>query len=254
VARSDFQATWVPRIGAEATAELRRFRKVGGFTIVTPVFAGAAGLLFGGGTLNDLLAVVCSAIAISFLVAFINGQKRLADAVSYWFGVRIQAGQLPPMSPGRFDTWREKRGLHPSDELADGHVDREPLESMTLMSWSLPAPDLWADEQMLWSRIGYISRPKGWLEGTFCVTSERVMFVPSRIGGISIAPPKVRQFPLPDFVSIELEDHSSTHDSDRMRQCLKFTFRGGRSLLVAVDETADALAELRALLSVSQDV
>lgn len=121
MARSDFQATWVPRIGEEATAELRRFRKISGLGMLTPVFAGAAGLLFArNGALDDLLAVLCSTVAIGLLTALINGQKRLAEAMSYWFGVRIQAGQLPPMSVGRFDSWRQKRGLRSPDARADG--------------------------------------------------------------------------------------------------------------------------------------
>jgi hypothetical protein len=126
VASSDFQTTWVPRIGEEAAAELRRFRKIGGLGMVTPVFAVAAGLLFGNGMLDDLLAVVCSAVAISLLVALINGQKRLAAALSRWFGVKITAGQLPPMNSGRFDTWCEKRELRAPDERTSGSVSELP--------------------------------------------------------------------------------------------------------------------------------
>ncbi len=248
MARPDFQATWVPRIGEEATAELRRFRKIGGLAIVAPVFAIAGGLLFARSSLlDDLLAVMCWAVGISFLVGFINGQRRVAKAMSYWYGVRIQAGQLPPMSVGRFDTWREKRGLRSPNGRANGPASRVPLESMTLMSWSLPAPPaLWPGEQMLWSGIGYISRPRGWLEGTLYVTSSRVMFVPARIATIMINAAEVQRFPLSDFLSVKLEDQGpTTPDAGRERQRLEFTFRGGGSILVAVDEVDKALSELR---------
>jgi hypothetical protein len=250
VAGSDFQATWVPRIGEEATAELRLFRKTGGFGIVAPVFAIAAGLLFAkNNALDDLLAVVCSAVGISFLVAFINGQKRLAEAMSYWFGVRIQAGQVPPMSVGRFDTWREKRGLRTPDERASGPVGRVPLESLTLMRWDFPAPpELWPGEQMLWSGIGYIRRPKGWHEGTLYVTTGRVMFAPARLGNIWLNPPEVQRFQLSDLLSVKLEDQGSASEAGRERQRLEFTVRGEQSLLVAVDKADETLAELRALL------
>lgn len=263
---SDFQATWVPRIGEEATGELRRFRKICGFGMSTPVFAGAAGLLFAANSpLDDLLAVLCSAVAIGFLVGFINGQKRLAEAMSRWYGVRIQVGQLPPMSVGRFDTWREKRGLRLPDR-ANGPVGRVPLESMTLMRWDFPAPPgLWPGEQMLWSGIGYISRPKsghgftsrprGWHEGTLYVTSGRVMFAPVRLGNIGFNPPQVQRFQLSDFLSVKLADQGpATPDVGRERQRLEFTFRGDQSLLVAVDKPDETLAELRALLPVRQGV
>jgi len=121
VTKADFQDAWVPRIGEEATAELRRFRKICGFGMVTPVFAIAAGILFAGNSsLDDLLAVLCSAVVICYLVKFINGGKRLAAALSRRFGVRIKWGQLPAMNPKRFDSWSEKRGL----QVPDGRPDR----------------------------------------------------------------------------------------------------------------------------------
>jgi hypothetical protein len=250
VAGSEFQATWVPRIGEEATAELRLFRRTGSIGIVAPVFAVAAGLLFArNNALDDLLAVVCAVVGISFIVAFINGQRRLAKAMSYWFGVRIQAGQMPPMSVGRFDTWREKRGLRAPDKRASGPDGRVPLESLTLMRWDFPAPPaLWPGEQMLWSGIGYMRGRKGWLEGTLYVTTGRIMFVPARLGNLWFNPPEVQRFQLSDLVSVKLEDQGSAPEAGRERQRLEFTLQGEQSLLIAVDEADETLAELRALL------
>jgi hypothetical protein len=267
VARPDFQDTWVPRIGEEATAELRRYRYVvglGPFTMC--VFCGAAGLVFGKGTLYDLLSVALVAVAVRVFVAFLRSQRRFAEALSYWFGVRIQAGQLPIMNPSRFDAWREKRGLRSPGGRTNGPVGRVPLESMTLMRWDFPAPPgLWPGEQMLWSGIGYISRPKsghgytsrpqGWHEGTLYVTSGRVMFSPVRLGNIGFKPPEVQRFQLSDFLSVKLEDQGpATPDSGRERQRLEFTFRDEQSLLVAVDKPDEVLGELRALLPVRQGV
>jgi hypothetical protein len=118
MANSDFEATWTPRIGEEATAELRHFRRV----IVTTslpalVLAGGASFAFAGGTLDKLLGVALLIAAMGYPVEFLRSQRKLAAALSDRFGVKITAGQIPPMSPRRFDTWCEKRGLHfPEDQ------------------------------------------------------------------------------------------------------------------------------------------
>jgi hypothetical protein len=255
VARSDFEATWVPRIGEEAATELRHLRKVITITVL-PAFAlaGASSFAFAGGPLDKLLGVVLLAGAMVYPVELVRGQKRLAEAMSYWFGVRIKIP--PPMSVRSFDTWREKRGLRPPDGRADRPIGKVPLESMTLISLSLPAPPkLWPGEQMLWSGIGYTSQPKGWHEGTLYVTSGRVMFAPARISPFPINPPEVQRFQLSDFLSVKLEDQGpATPDAGRERQRLEFTFRGGQLLLVAVDKPDEVLGELRALLPIGQGV
>lgn len=83
MAKSGFEATWLPRIGDEATAELRRYRYVIGFGPITMcVLGGAAGLLFGTSTLSDLFAAVLVAIAVGILVAYVYRQRKLAAALS----------------------------------------------------------------------------------------------------------------------------------------------------------------------------
>jgi hypothetical protein len=44
VARQDFQATWIPRIGQEATDALRSYRRASILPLASCVLAGAAGL------------------------------------------------------------------------------------------------------------------------------------------------------------------------------------------------------------------
>jgi hypothetical protein len=73
MARPDFQATWVPRIGERATAALRRGRKISILCIPSGLFAGAAGLLIGTGTLNDIIGVALVAIGASPIVMFYVG-------------------------------------------------------------------------------------------------------------------------------------------------------------------------------------
>jgi hypothetical protein len=128
--KDEFEATWIPRIGTDATAELRRFRRTGGFGLVAPVLGAAAAVLFGNGPLEDLLAAIPLAAGIAVVVSFIRGQRRLALALSRWFGVWITAGQLPPMSTKRFDAWRERRGLrsaNPTDNLHGTRTQRSVL-------------------------------------------------------------------------------------------------------------------------------
>ena len=249
MAKPGFEATWYPRIGMEAAEELRRGRRITTFGIASPLFAGGAGLLIGTSALDDVIGVALAAVVVAYLVMFINFQRRIAEAMSYWFGVRIQAGQMPPMSVGRFDTWREKRGLRAPDKRASGPDGRVPLESLTLMRWDFPAPpELWPGEQMLWSGIGYVRGRKGWLEGTLYVTTGRLMFVPARLGNIWLNPPEVQRFQLSDLISVKLEDRGSAPEAGRERQRLEFTLQREQSLLVAVDKAEETLAELRALL------
>jgi hypothetical protein len=123
MAKQDFEATWYPRIGKNAAEELRRGRKIVIFGITSPLFAVAAGLLIGTGTLNDVIGVALAAVVAGYFVMFINAQRRTAAAMSDWFGVKIKG--LPKMNPKRFDAWCQERGLQqPQDRLASGQHER----------------------------------------------------------------------------------------------------------------------------------
>ena len=120
MAKLDFEATWYPRIGKDAAEELRRWRKITIFGVTAPLFAIAAGLLIGTGTLDDLIGVVLVAVVVAYFVMYISAQRRIAAAMSDWFGVKIKG--LPKMNPKRFDAWCEKRGLRPPDERSNEPV------------------------------------------------------------------------------------------------------------------------------------
>jgi hypothetical protein len=235
VEKQELEAIWVPRIGSVATDELRRYRRSGFFVMVMPVVAGTAGVLIGTSTLGDVLGAVLAAVAAWYLLAFIRAQRRLAAAMSEWFGVRITGGGLPKMYPKRFDVWCDERGLR-------------------------PAPKLRHSEQMLWSRTGTVATSRGWVAarphvaGTLCITSERVMFVPARFGGIPIALPEVQQFSIDDWHAVELSDHDSTSYRGGTRQPVGLVFRGDEALKVTVDQADEALGELRTLLSATQSI
>jgi hypothetical protein len=121
MAKPDFEATWYPRIGKNAAEELRRGRKIVTFGIASPVFAIAAGLLIGTGTLDDVIGATSAAVVIVYIALFIRAQVRIAAALSEWYGVKIRG--LPKMNPKRFDSWCEARGLHhPGEPVASGQA------------------------------------------------------------------------------------------------------------------------------------
>jgi hypothetical protein len=116
MAKPEFEATWIPRIGEEAAEELRRGRKIAVIGVLIPVLSAAAGLLIGTGTVNDLIGAALASMAAGIVVAFLRAQRRIAAALSRWFGVKITGGRLPKMNPKRFDAWCQERGLRHSDE------------------------------------------------------------------------------------------------------------------------------------------
>lgn len=123
MAKPDFEATWYPRIGKDAAEELRRGRKIVTFGIASPVFAVAAGLLVGTGTLDDVIGAASAAVVIVYIALFIRAQVRIAAALSEWYGVKIRG--LPKMNPKRFDASCEARGLyHPGEQVASGQAVR----------------------------------------------------------------------------------------------------------------------------------
>jgi hypothetical protein len=123
---SDLETTWVPRIGKEATEELRGYRKIGMFGLAVPVLAGGAGVLVEKGILVG--GAVCAALAAAIIVAFVRAQRKLAATLSCWFGVKVKG--LPKMNPKRFDAWCEERGLRRLDgadaPTADATTERSP--------------------------------------------------------------------------------------------------------------------------------
>jgi hypothetical protein len=121
--RSNFGSTWVPRIGEDAAAALRRYRWAGGTVPLTMIVLGvAATYAFEGGVLAKLLGAVLVLGAVSAFIFFLHSQRQFAAALSEWYGVNIGAGQLPLMNPTRFDAWCEKRGLRAA-ESADACND-----------------------------------------------------------------------------------------------------------------------------------
>ena len=112
---SAFEATWYPRIGKDATKELRRLRTT---AFLAPgagaVCAVGAGLLIGTSAVGDAIGWLLAAGAASFWAMFTLAQWRTAAAVSAWYGVPRR--WLPRMTPARFDEWRAANGFRTPDE------------------------------------------------------------------------------------------------------------------------------------------
>ena len=104
---------WVPRIGADATAELRRNARVGTIMVVTVLAMGiASSFAFGRGTPGGvLLGCVEVAIGIVAFALLIRSRMRLAEAISQWFGIKIGSRELPNMNAKQFDAWCQRRHL-----------------------------------------------------------------------------------------------------------------------------------------------
>lgn len=124
MAQQDFEAIWVPRIGEDATAALGRWRRRS--IIRCPcglLLACAASFAFGEGILGDLLGAVLLASGMYLGAATIyRGQREIAAALSRRLEVTIRAGELPPMTPKRFDRWRTEREQGTQRRLKIGPV------------------------------------------------------------------------------------------------------------------------------------
>jgi peptidoglycan/LPS O-acetylase OafA/YrhL len=103
----------VPRIGEEATAQLRRSANLALLTgpVVLALAVGCS-FAFGSGTAFGVaLGLILAALAVLLFVAFIHSRMKLARAVSRRFGVRIGWWEMPRMRTAQFEAWRERRGL-----------------------------------------------------------------------------------------------------------------------------------------------
>lgn len=115
MAKPDFDATWVPRIGIRAAGELRRLRRIGLIVAtIVPVVAIAAGVLFAAGGIGNVLGALLVVVLAACIVSFIRAQIRLAAAMSDWFGVKVKG--LPLMNTNDFDSFCRKQGLRRPDD------------------------------------------------------------------------------------------------------------------------------------------
>lgn len=113
---TSFEDIWYPRIGQEATHELRRFRRRGYRTLLAPWLGFAGGALAAdGSSLPKTVGWVLILAAALLVNLFLWGQRRLSAAISSWYGLD-HVSSAPKMTPARFDQWRKaNRFLTPEE-------------------------------------------------------------------------------------------------------------------------------------------
>ena len=128
--RSRFDATWVPRIGPDAAAALRRSRQVA-YGAMPVAIAAALGASFAFGahsTAGTVLGVVLVVCATTAFAAWVRSRQWVAAAMSEWFEVRLRSGQLPSMANvDQFDAWVRKRNLSRADARESEAAHTNPL-------------------------------------------------------------------------------------------------------------------------------
>ena len=126
-----FDEIWVPRIGADASAALRRSSYVvliGGPIMV--VLAAAGSFAVGSGTVaGDVIGVTLVAVIFAIFVGLIRSRVTVATAISARFGTTIHWWEMPKMREGAFDQsskWVLRRALVASkrDHAPDANVGR----------------------------------------------------------------------------------------------------------------------------------
>jgi hypothetical protein len=111
---------WEPRIGGDATRQLRRN---GYLTLAVwpSIFALALLCSFAVGSSNPTIAVlgvVGVGIAIVLFAVWVQSRRKLAAAMSAWFGHKIRSYELPRMRTQQFDSWCHERNLKRSPDPA----------------------------------------------------------------------------------------------------------------------------------------
>jgi hypothetical protein len=71
---------------------------------------------------GDIVGGTSAGVCVVIVGLFVYTQRRVATAMSPWFGVRQR--WLPKMTPKRFDEWRHARGLMTPGERRAG--DKQP--------------------------------------------------------------------------------------------------------------------------------
>jgi predicted neutral ceramidase superfamily lipid hydrolase len=111
--QAKFDEIWLPRIGAEAAAELRRNSYltlvVGPSVLVLAIISGVAlGKATPEGSIVGALAIL---VGLLLCVVWTRSRLRFARALSKSFGIRVSIQGLPRMTARHFDAWCQRRNL-----------------------------------------------------------------------------------------------------------------------------------------------
>ena len=109
MSRGQFDAIWVPRLGANGAETLWRWRRKTPLYLTAPIVGGGGSTLLAiGGALEAVAGVVLVLVAFGLVADFVIGQRRLKALVSQQFGVPVKG--FPAMNEESFDRWCRYHG------------------------------------------------------------------------------------------------------------------------------------------------
>ncbi|MGO9977217.1 MAG: hypothetical protein ACLP01_31315 [Solirubrobacteraceae bacterium] len=123
--QDDFNETWMPRIGEQAAARLRRNDSL--ILVIIPmcfVCGFALDALIGLSALFTLVFWI-GALTVSVLLfgRWLWSRIMLAREISAWFDRKLSWHQLPKLRPSSFDRWCGRLGLQAPSERLEAPAD-----------------------------------------------------------------------------------------------------------------------------------
>ncbi len=114
--RERFDAIWVPRVGEEAAAVVRRTLRVeAGVRVGCLLPALGASFAFGNGVVGDVLGSALVLLVVAAFAWWMQARKQMADALSRAFGTKISSRRAfsgPSLvRRGSFERWQKRLGL-----------------------------------------------------------------------------------------------------------------------------------------------
>jgi len=112
-----FEDIWVPRIGQQATRQLRRSSMI--LLVVVPGNLALATFcsftLASGTTLGVTAGIVAAALGAGMFLYWLQSRIRLARAICEWIGVPVSRNEMPRMRTDAFDRWKQMKeaGIKP---------------------------------------------------------------------------------------------------------------------------------------------
>lgn len=112
-----FEDIWVPRIGQQATRQLRRSSMI--LLVMGPLtfaLATVCSFTFASGTALGVTAgIVAATLAAGMFLYWLQSRIRLARAIHDWIGVPVSWNEMPRMRVEAFDRWKQMKeaGIKP---------------------------------------------------------------------------------------------------------------------------------------------
>jgi hypothetical protein len=94
-----YNEIWVPRIGEQASVELRRngYLTLGVFSSFLPLSIGCSFAFGSGKPAGIALGLLIVALMVTGLTIWIRSSARFAASLSQWFGAKVRRQELPKM-------------------------------------------------------------------------------------------------------------------------------------------------------------